>query len=135
MSTNLTSRTDNSAGSQAFAEPPMVTLRMNLTHAGHELALAVPEIEWTNLVNNFVKMPADERQRVGASIRHATSQDPFPEDGSPVGPQDQERCDAFVSDCILLAALAEATGERALTETVVDKYQIIRGNLVKNRLN
>lgn len=113
----------------------MITLRMSLVHAGHELALALPEVEWTNLVSHFVRMPADERQRVGAGIRMATSQDPFPMDGSPVLPKDQEKCDTFVSDCILLAALAEATGKRALSETVVDQYQIIRGNLVKQRLH
>lgn len=133
MSTSVNS--DTPMPSAAFAELPMVTLKMSLIHAGHELALALPEVEWTNLVSNFVKMPADERQRVGASIRHATSEDPFPMDGSPVGPADQEKCDVFVSDCILLAALAEASGKRVLTETVVDKYQIVRGNLVKGHFN
>lgn len=133
MSTNLSQESLTTLA--ALGDAPMITLRMSLLHAGHELALALPEVEWTTLVSNFVKMPADERQRLGASIRHATSQDPFPMDGSPVHPKDQEKCDVFVSDCILLAALAEAAGKRVLTETVVDKYQIVRGNLVKHRLN
>ena len=47
----------------------------------------------------------------------------------------QEVCDTFISDCILLAALAEAAGARVLTETTVDSYRVVRGNAAKQGFN
>ncbi len=105
----------------------MVTVHMQLRTAGHELALAVPKAEWLKLVSDFVRMAADERQRVGVSIREATAHDPFPADGSALSPRQQRVCDVFVNDCILLAALAEAVGGRILLDTAVDTYKIVNG--------
>lgn len=121
--------------SVAFDESQMVTVHMHLQHPGHELSLAVPRVEWTKLVSDFTKMRADERQRVGASIRQAVAVDPFPTDGTPLDAKLQEVCDIFVNDCILLAALAEVVGPRVLTETAVDRYKLVHGNMVKPRLN
>jgi hypothetical protein len=127
--------TQEPAFSAPFDESQMVTVHMQLHAAGHELALAVPHLEWTKLVSDFVKMPADERQRVGSSIRSATAESPFPEDGHGLSAAEQEKCDAFVNDCILLAALAEAVGPRVLTETAVEKYSVAKGFSLKQRLN
>lgn len=117
--------------SSVIAGLDMLTVRMTLRQAGHELMLAMPRAEWLKLVSDFVKMPADERQRVGVSIREATAEDPFPVDGSPVAPQDQPKCDVFLNDCVLLAALAEslggAAGERILLDTAVDHYKVVPG--------
>lgn len=124
-----------SAFSAPFDDSQMVTVRMQLHAAGHELALAVPLLEWTKLVSDFVKMPADERQRVGSSIRSATAESPFPQDGHALSAAEQEACDAFVNDCILLAALAEAVGPRVLTETAVEAYSVAKGFDLKQRLN
>ena len=105
----------------------MVTLYMNLRIEGHELALAVPRTEWLKLVSDFVRMPADERQRVGVSIRDATANDPFPSHGEELSPKQQRICDVFVNDCILLAALAETVGERILLDTAVETYKVVSG--------
>ncbi|MBI1309118.1 MAG: hypothetical protein GC129_04605 [Proteobacteria bacterium] len=122
-------------GGKALLDVRMVTLQMKLVVEGHALTLALPEAEWRKLVRDFAHMPADERQRVGASICNATAQDPFPLDGQPLDPKGQQKCDAFVSDCILLAALAETVGKRVLADTAVEGYQLVYGNLVKPRLN
>ena len=122
-------------GKAGVLEPAMVTLQVRLSSAEHELALALPAQEWTKLVSDFKRMPVDERGRVGQSIRMAAAENPFPSDGRAMDLKLQEKCDAFVSDCILLAALAEAVGGRVLLETAVDKYKISKGNLVKGRLN
>lgn len=108
---------------------------MKLVEPGHELQLAIPHAEWLGLVSGFVKMPADERQRVGASIRNAVAEDPFPADGSPLDAARQAVCDAFVNDCILLAALAETVGPRVLADTAVEHYQLVRGGRIKGRFN
>lgn len=105
----------------------MITVQMRLRTKGHELALAVPRPEWLKLVSDFMKMPADERQRVGVSIREAVVDDPFPVDGSPVTPAMQHKCDVFVNDCILLAALAETVGSRIMLDTAVETYKVVSG--------
>jgi hypothetical protein len=117
--------------SRVLAGLDMLTVRMTLRQAGHELMLAMPRAEWLKLVSDFVKMPADERQRVGVSIREATAVDPFPVDGSPVAAKDQPKCDVFLNDCVLLAALSEAlggsAGERIFLDTAVDHYKVVPG--------
>jgi hypothetical protein len=120
---------------QHFNADEMLTVHMKLAEAGHELQLAIPNGEWVKLVSGFVKMPADERQRVGASIRAAVAVDPFPADGGPLDADRQHACDTFVNDCILLAALAETVGPRVLTDTVVERYELVRGNRIKGRFN
>lgn len=105
----------------------MVTLRVRLNVAGQDLALAMPRSEWLKLVSDFVRMPADERQRMGVSIREATAVSPFPADGSVLTPRLQRRCDVFVNDCILLAALAEATSPRILLDTAVEEVTLTPG--------
>ncbi len=105
----------------------MVTLRMRLNVDGQELALGMPRNEWLKLVSDFVRMPADERQRMGVSIRTATAESPFPGDGHVLSPREQRRCDTFVNDCILLAALAEATTARILLDTAVETFQVVPG--------
>lgn len=105
----------------------MITLTVQLAHPGHELMLSMPRAEWLKLVSDFVKMPADERQRVGVSIRDATAMDPFPVDGEVLTPKQQRKCDVFVNDCILLAALAEAVGGRILLDTTVEAYKVTSG--------
>ncbi|PZP40391.1 MAG: hypothetical protein DI585_00985 [Pseudomonas fluorescens] len=105
----------------------MVTLRVTLNVAGQELALGLPRNEWLKLVSDFVRMPADERQRMGVSIREATAASPFPADGEPLTPRLQRKCDTFVNDCILLAALAESTTSRLLLDTAVESYKLVPG--------
>lgn len=117
---------ENSAISNMLAAD-MVTVNMALRIEGHELMLAMPRAEWLKLVSDFVKMPADERQRVGVSIRNATAEDPFPINGEALTPKQQRVCDVFVNDCILLAALAEAVGERILLDTAVETYKVVSG--------
>lgn len=117
---------DNAAISSLLAAE-MITVHMQLRNAGHELALAVPRAEWLKLVSDFVRMAADERQRVGVSIREATANDPFPTDGGVLTAQQERQCDVFVNDCILLAALAEAVGGRILLDTAIDTYKIVNG--------
>ncbi|NBV54905.1 MAG: hypothetical protein EBR79_04235, partial [Proteobacteria bacterium] len=99
------------------------------------LALAMPQAEWQDLVQNFARMPADERQRIGNSIRSATAHNPFPTNGAPLGSKQQKQCDTFVSDCILLAALAQATSTRVFLETALASFKLTHGNLVKPKLN
>jgi hypothetical protein len=127
------------SGSPLLAPASMVTLRITLVSVGsapgQELALALPQPEWTKLISDFIKMPADERQRVGSSIRQATAHSPFPASGNPLSPQQQEQCDAFVSDCILLSALAEVNGPRMLQGTAMHTYTVLTGNHIKTRLN
>lgn len=118
-----------------FSAQEMVTLQVRLHCAEHELALALPSHEWVKLVSDFKRMPVDERGRLGDSIRMAAAENPFPRDGSAMDLKTQEKCDIFVSDCVLLAALAEAVGPRVLMETAVDNYRIMKGNMVKGRLN
>lgn len=112
----------------------MVTLHITL-HSQQNLALAMPETEWKDLVQNFARMPADERQRIGHSIRSATAHNPFPQNGEPLTPAQQQECDTFVSDCILLVALAQATSPRVFLETALQSFQLTHGNLVKPKLN
>jgi hypothetical protein len=121
-----TDLSDNSGFSSMLAAD-MVTVHMTLRVEGHALALAVPRPEWLKLVSDFVKMPADERQRVGVSIREATANDPFPVNGEVLTVKQQRVCDVFVNDCILLAALAEAVGERILLDTAVETYKVVSG--------
>ena len=105
----------------------MLTLRVRLNVAGQELALGLPRSEWLKLVSDFVRMPADERQRMGVSIREATAASPFPAEGGLLTPRQQRRCDVFVNDCILLAALAEATSPRILLDTAVEEVTLAPG--------
>lgn len=105
----------------------MVTLRVRLNVEGQELALGLPRSEWLKLVSDFVRMPADERQRMGVSIREATAESPFPAEGEIMTPRLQRRCDVFVNDCILLAALAEATSPRIYLDTAVEEVRLTPG--------
>lgn len=116
-------------------ELPMVTVEFVLADPSHSVAVVVPAPEWEKLVSGFKHMPVDERQRFGSSIRSATASDPFPANGMPMDVARQEVCDTFISDCILLAALAEAAGARVLTETTVDSYRVVRGNAAKQGFN
>ena len=127
MTASSAKNTDESAIPGMLTAADMVTVNMRLAHPGHELALSVPRTEWLKLVSDFVKMPADERQRVGVSIRDATAHDPFPTDGEALTPKQQRQCDVFLNDCILLAALAEAVGERILLDTTVEGYKVANG--------
>ncbi len=114
------------AGAMTAAD--MVTVKISLHQPGHTLMLAMPRSEWLKLVSDFVRMPADERQRMGVSIRDAVAESPFPEDGEPLTPKLQRKCDVFVNDCILVAALAEALGStRVLLDTAVEHYSIASG--------
>lgn len=105
----------------------MLTVRVRLNVPGQELALGLPRNEWLKLVSDFVRMPADERQRMGVSIREATAESPFPTEGELMTPRLQRRCDVFVNDCILLAALAEATTPRILLDTAVEEVTLAPG--------
>lgn len=127
--------TSASSSGIPMPELPMISLQVFLSVQEHNLTLLMPESEWTKLVNDFKRMPVDERQRFGNSIRNATAHDPFPVDGASLSPHQQEVCDVFVSDCVLLAALAEVSGPRVLLETAVDSYRIVRGNLAKQGFN
>ena len=117
--------------------PEMLTLMVDLhsEEGGQQLALAVAKPEWLGLVSNFVRMPADERMRVGHSIQAALARSPFPAEGMALSPADQHACDSFVGDCVLLAALAEATTMRVLQGTAVAAYKISHGNAVKAQLH
>ena len=121
----------------ASVMPEMLTLSIDLhgEETGQQLALAVAKPEWLGLVSNFVRMPADERMRVGRSIQAAVARSPFPPEGMALSPADQRACDSFVGDCVLLAALAEATSARVLHGTAVAAYKISRGNAVKAQLH
>ncbi len=113
---------------QALAAADMITVKIALHQPGHELMLAMPRAEWLKLVSDFVRMPADERQRMGVSIRDAVAESPFPTDGDALTPALQRKCDVFVNDCILVAALAEALGNtRLLLDTAVDGYSVVNG--------
>jgi hypothetical protein len=119
--------TEDNSFSSVLTMADMLTVQISLQQPGHELMLAMPRAEWLKLVSDFVKMPADERQRVGVSIREATAEDPFPTDGEVLTPKQQRKCDVFVNDCILLAALAETVGERILLDTAVEGYKVVPG--------
>lgn len=107
--------------------PDMVTVQVKLAETGHALSVGLPKAEWLKLVSDFVKMPADERQRLGVSIRDAVAASPFPADGEPVTPKLRRQCDTFMNDSLLLAALAETVGKRILLDTVVEDYAILSG--------
>jgi hypothetical protein len=100
-----------------------------------QVALAVARPEWLGLISHFTRMPADERMRVGHSIQTAVARNPFPEDGTVLSQAQQAQCDSFISDCVLLAALAEATTSRVLQGTAVAAYKISRGNAIKAKLH
>jgi hypothetical protein len=121
-----------------LAAADMVTLTLSI-HPENRLALAMPATEWQGLVANFARMPVLERTRMGHSIRAAVATSPFPDEGTlthdQLTPAQQQACDTFVTDCMLLAALAEATTTRVLVETAVTSYHISKGNTVKHRLN
>lgn len=119
---------EEQAIASALAAADMLTVRISLHQPGHELMLAMPRSEWLKLVSDFVKMPADERQRMGVSIRDAVAESPFPTDGEALSPKLQRKCDVFVNDCILLAALAEALdSDRVLLDTAVETYKVANG--------
>lgn len=116
----------------------MVTLTLHV-QPENQLAVAMPAAEWKGLVENFARMPVIERTQMGHSIRNAVATNPFPEN-MPTSPHQlsaaqQQACDTFVTDCMLLAALAEATNQRVLAETALHGYHLSRGNTVKHRLN
>jgi hypothetical protein len=115
----------------------MLTLILDLNgdKDGPGLTLALPKAEWLGLVSNFTRMPPLERTRVGHSIQAATAHNPFPKNGQALSPTEQQACDTFVSDCVLLAALAEATSTRVLQGTAVATYSLKAGNAVKAQLN
>jgi hypothetical protein len=120
---------------RAFPPGTMVTLAMKLHAQNVELSLLMPDVEWHRLVADFSAMQPDERQRVGSSIRASVAHNPFPPAGEPLSPAQQETCDVFVNDCILLAALAESVGERVLMDTAVESYALLRGNKIRAKLN
>ncbi|RYG59076.1 MAG: hypothetical protein EON60_11515 [Alphaproteobacteria bacterium] len=112
----------------AMTAADMLTVKISLHQPGHELMLAMPRAEWLKLVSDFVRMPADERQRMGVSIRDAVAESPFPAEADAMTPKLQRKCDVFVNDCILVAALAEALGStRVLLDTAVDRYAVVNG--------
>ncbi len=114
----------------------MLTLLLTLQgESGQQIALALSKPEWLGLVSNFTRMPPLERTRVGHSIQAATAQNPFPAHGAAPSPAEEVACDAFVSDCLLLAALAEATTDRVLQGTSVASYRVNAGNQVRAQLN
>jgi hypothetical protein len=129
---------DSSQAAATFVvQPEMLTLTLTLHAEPHapQLALAVAKPEWLGLVSNFTRMPPVERTRVGHSIQAATQHNPFPENGTAFSPAEEQACDSFVSDCVLLAALAEATSMRVLEGTAVATYKVQAGNAIKARLN
>jgi hypothetical protein len=118
-----------------LAEMLTLTLKLHGDEGGQGLTLALPKAEWLGLVSNFTRMPPLERTRVGHSIQAATAHNPFPENGQLLSPREEQACDTFVSDCVLLAALAEATTARVLHGTAVATYGLKAGNTVKAQLN
>jgi hypothetical protein len=123
--------------SAAFAAE-MLTLEITLHSDDQDnpkLALALTKPEWLGLMSHFTRMPADERTRVGMSIRAGLEHNPFPTDGRSLNAAEQQACDRFISDCVLLAALAEATTPRVLEGTALVGYYLARGNRVKEHLH
>lgn len=122
-----------------FPHGYMVTLSVTLQSVPGaspvELSLLLPDTEWRKLVADFAAMPADERQRVGLNIRQAVAKNPFPANGQPISTAQHKACDAFMNDCVLLAALAEATGKPVLADTAVDRYTLLHGNPIRAKLN
>jgi hypothetical protein len=102
---------------------------------GTKLALALAKPEWLGLMSHFTRMPADERARVGSSIREALAQIPPVVAMSDSNPEAHHRWDSFMGDCVLLAALAETTSVRVLEGTVLASYKVVRGNTVKGQMH
>lgn len=102
---------------------------------GAKLALALAKPEWLGLMSHFTRMPADERARVGHSIREALAEVPPFVEMSDANPTAHHRWDSFMGDCVLLAALAETTSARVLEGTVLVSYKVVRGNAVKAQLH
>lgn len=116
----------------------MLTLLLSLhTPQGEprQIGLALAKPEWLGLISHFTRMPATERTRVGHSIQAAAAESPFPADGAPLSGPQQQQCDAFVGDCVLLAALAEATTPRVLLGTAVAAYKIREGNAIRAQMH
>jgi len=109
----------------------MLTLLVTLQGAGQQLALAVAKPEWLGLVSHFTRMPPVERTRVGHSIQAATAHNPFPVNDEPLSPKQAALCETFVGDCVLLAALAEATTPRVLEGTALATYRLQNGNAAR----
>jgi hypothetical protein len=80
-------------------------------------------------------MPADERARVGMSIREALAEVPPAIEMTEPNPKAHHRWDSFMGDCVLLAALAETTTARVLEGTVLASYKVVRGNRVKGQMH
>jgi hypothetical protein len=112
----------------------MLTVTLTLDNA-QQLGVALPTAEWERLVADFAAMPAPERSALTASLRASATHNPFPTDGEGLTAQQQATCDTFVNDCLLLAALAEAVGERALLETAISTYVVQRGPLPRGALH
>jgi hypothetical protein len=127
--------TSHPAPQPALELPPMLTLVVTLQEANQQLALAVAKPEWLGLVSHFTRMPPLERTRVGHSIQAATSRSPFPTDGAAPSHNMAAACETFVSDCVLLAALAEATSPRVLQGTAMRGYQLQIGNNIRQHLH
>ncbi|MFN7163066.1 MAG: hypothetical protein ACK5VJ_00890 [Pseudomonadota bacterium] len=132
--------TSTHASPSALAE--MLTLEISLSHLhapeaeGTKLALALAKPEWLGLMSHFTRMPADERARVGMSIREALAHvPPMVEDAGEASRSAHHAWDSFMGDCVLLAALAETTTARVLEGTVLAGYRVVRGNTVKSQMH
>jgi len=112
----------------------MLTVTLTLDNA-QQLGVALPTVEWERLVADFSAMPTTERSTLTASLRASATHNPFPAEGISLTAQQQTACDTFVSDCLLLAALAEAVGERALLDTAISTYVVQRGPLPRGALH
>ena len=112
----------------------MLTVTLTLDNA-QQLGVALPAAEWERLVADFTAMPTPERSALTASLRASATRNPFPADGASLSAHQQAACDTFVNDCLLLAALAEAVGERALLETAISTYVVQRGPLPRGALH
>jgi hypothetical protein len=112
----------------------MLTVTLTLDNA-QQLGVALPTVEWERLVADFSAMPTTERSTLTASLRASVTHNPFPAQGTNLTAQQQAACDTFVSDCLLLAALAQAVGERALLDTAISTYVVQRGPLPRGALH
>ena len=134
-------QTEHNATPNALANGEMLTLEIELSPEsapeaeGAKLALALAKPEWLGLMSHFTRMPADERARVGMSIRAALAHVPPMIEAHSADMAAHHRWDSFMGDCVLLAALAEATNARVLEGTVLHTYKLVRGNIIKNHMH
>lgn len=117
------------------SEGGLVTLVMDLSGM-ENISVAVPTDEWRNLISGYKLMPAHERAGIKESIRRGVKVSPFPTDGQTLMDEKlQRRCDTFVTDCILLAAMAEVLGKDTFAGTALKAVTVQAGNAVKGKLN